>query len=206
MLRTLVVLVIGLGLGAGAVIGNTLLQKPVRVEEKEVPVVIEQIREVAKLESLSVLTFKKVHYEPDDPPAESTLGELAKWASKSVYPRRGRAILFGDAHYALDLQKLDQGSVRAKGKHVDLVLPPVVTHLELRTGDTEVIESSLTPEQFAKMLEDGRKQMELEVARDPVLKSRAVKSAERALRAFLISSGFESVTFVDALPAPAGTG
>ena len=68
------------------------------------------------------------------------------------------------------------------------------------------MESNLKAEQLAQMMEHGRRQMEVEVQRDPVLKARAEQSAERALRAFLLSSGFESVEFVPVLPPLPGNG
>jgi len=206
MLKTLAVLVLGTLLGAGVVLAVLQTRPPPRVEERDVPIVIEKIREVARLESLTVLTFKKISFEPEPTPADSTVGEIANWASKTVYPRRGRLILFADVHMGLDLQKLDSNAIRSKGKKLQMVLPPIITHVELRPGDTEVVESNLKAEQLAQMMEHGRRQMEVEVQRDPVLKARAEQSAERALRAFLLSSGFESVEFVPVLPPLPGNG
>jgi hypothetical protein len=77
--------------------------------------------------------------------------------------------------------------------------------VELRPGETEVIDSNLDSQETAQLLERARLAFEKEVRADPRLKDRAQVSAERALRALFLSVGFTEVRFVDTLtPGSAG--
>src|SRR5436309_10193547 len=82
-----------------------------------------KIREVARLESLDVSLYKKIDFSPDPQPTGSTWGDVFQWASYSVRPPRGRAIIFAEAHLGVDLRKLDQRSLRVSGRRVEVVLP-----------------------------------------------------------------------------------
>src|SRR5207245_1185834 len=68
---------------------------------------------------------------------------LAQWASYTVRPPRGRAIVFAVAHLGLDLRKLDTDSLRVTGRRVEVVLPRVQTEVELRPAEVDVIGASL---------------------------------------------------------------
>jgi hypothetical protein len=75
----------------------------------------------------------------------------------------------------------------------------------LRPGETEIIGSNLDSGETARLLELARLAFERQVDADLVLKERARASAERAIRALLLSVGFDEVSFVPALPAGSST-
>ncbi|MEW5848094.1 MAG: DUF4230 domain-containing protein [Myxococcota bacterium] len=170
------------------------------------PALVERMREVARLETLEVSLYRKVSFEPETPPpSTSTLRNIANWASATVAPERGRAIVFANAQLGLDLSRLDPSTMRVQGRRIDLVLPPIRTRVELRPGETEIIHSNLDSAHTAQMLEQARQAIENDVANDVALRRRAQQSAQRALTALLISLGFQEVRFVESLPPPAPT-
>jgi uncharacterized protein DUF4230 len=189
-MRSLVkALVLGLGLGAGAVVAARLVP-PRGPSLPDAPAIATQVRDVARLEALDVALYKKVTFAPE--PSES--GVWA-WASYTFRAPRGRAIVFADAHLGLDLARLDAGAVRVAGRDVAIALPPLEVRVELRPGETEVIGSNLDTVETAKLLELARASFEREVAADARLRERAQRSAERAIRSLLTQAGFRSVTF-----------
>ncbi|MBI5493604.1 MAG: DUF4230 domain-containing protein [Deltaproteobacteria bacterium] len=195
--------VVGAALGAGAVVGLLAREPPTQpVPQGDLRPVVDRIREVARLETLSVGLHRKVTYEPAVPKADSTLRDLANWAAHEVRPHRGRAIVFADAHLSVDLRRVD---ARAAGRTVFVVLPDVVTRVELRPLETEVFDSNLEPAEQQVMMHQALVEMQSAVRQDAALRRRALESAQQSLRAFLVGAGFQDVRFVDALPAsPAG--
>lgn len=166
------------------------------------PTLITQVREVARLETLDLTLYKKISFEPDPPVTDSTWDGLVNWV-RSFRPPKGRIIVFADVHVGLDLSKLDATHMRADGERIELVLPPTQTRVEIRPGDTEVIDSSLDSKQTADLFELAKTGFEREVDANPALKERARQSAERALRGLLLGAGYREVRFVDQLsPAP----
>ena len=166
------------------------------------PSLIQTVRDVARLESLDVTLYKKVELDPD-PVAEPTLlGELGSWATWTIDPPRGRAIVFAQAHLGLDLSKLDAHALRVRGHDVEITLPPVVSSVELEPSETEVIRSNLDSAQTAALLAKAKDEIASDVAADPKLRDRARLSAQHALAAVLMESGFHHVTFVDGGAAP----
>lgn len=197
MTRIARLVVLGLAVGAGAAL--VLRFAPRRGPElPDAPAVAVQVREAARLETLDVTVYRKVTFapEPSDP------GVWA-WASYAFRNPKGRAIVFADVHYGVDLARLDAASVRVAGRAVYVVLPPVGVRVELRPGETEVIGSNLDSAETAKLLELARASFEREAAASEVLRARARGSAERAIRALLLQTGFTAVHFVDALPRAA---
>jgi hypothetical protein len=164
------------------------------------PALVTQLREVARLETLDVTLYKKVSFEPDPPAADSSWAALANWVKFSVSPPKGRAIVFAQAHLGLDVTKLDPSALRVEGDRVLLVLPPLQTRVELKPGDTEVIGSNLDSAQTAQLFDLAKTAFEREASADPVLREKAERSAERALRGLLLSVGFREVQFVTQLP------
>src|SRR5207249_4719311 len=106
-----------------------------------------KIREVARLETLDVSLYKKIDFSPDPREQATAWASLVEWASYSVRPPRGRAIVFAVAHLGLDLRKLDTASLRVEGRRVEVVLPRVQTQVELRPAEVEVIGSNLSSAQ-----------------------------------------------------------
>jgi hypothetical protein len=204
MKRLSILVLFGLALGAGAVLAWRL-SAPRRPRLPDPPALVEQVREVARLETLDVSLWRKVTFEPEPVPAGSLWGDIAAWARRTLRPPRGRAIVFADAHVALDLSRLGPGSLQTAGREVYLVLPPLETRVELRPGETEIIGSNLDSAETAQLLELARAAFQRQVEADRPLRERALSSARRSLTALLLGLGFERVHFVDALPGAAGS-
>ena len=202
-LRTVLLVLAGVAVGAGAVLA--LVHRPTAPELPPAPLVVERMREVARLETLDLQVYKKIAYEPEPAPTGALWKDVLAWARASLFPSRGRAIVFGTVHLGLDLSKLDARRVRIQGSRIEIALPPMQAQVELRPGETEVIHSNLDSAQTAQLLELARGAFEREVMADPALQARARGSAERALTGLLMSLGFREVVFVDAL-RPAGAG
>ncbi len=199
LLRTLVLaLALGLGAGAGAMLVSRAF--PARRPVPDPPTVVTKVREVAELETLHVSLYKKVTFAPDPTEADGIWGDLAGWLRYTFHEPRGKAIVFADAHLGLDLQKLDVQSLRVQGRAVEVSLPPLKVEVVLKPADTEVIGSNLDSAQTARLFELARQAFEREVEADAALRGRARASAERAIRALLLSAGFDEVRFTEGPP------
>jgi hypothetical protein len=163
------------------------------------------MREVARLETLDLQVYKKIAYEPEPTPTGALWKDVLAWAKSSLFPSRGRAIVFGTVHLGLDLSKLDARRLRIQGSRIEVALPPMQAQVELRPGETEIISSNLDSGQTAQLLELARTAFEREVMADPALQAKARGSAERALTGLLLSLGFREVAFVDSV-RPVGAG
>ncbi len=169
----------------------------------DAPALVLKFREVARLETLDVSLYKKIDFSPDPREQATVWGSIAQWASYSVRPPRGRAIVFAVAHLGLDLRKLDVGSLRVSGRTVEVVLPPVRTDVELRPGEVEIIGSNLDSAQTAQLFERARNAFEAEVSADKGLQERARDSARQSLRSLFVGLVFSEVAFVEKLsPEP----
>jgi len=191
------VLLCALGGATFALVARTIRRGP----SVEVPTVVEQIRDVARLETLDVNVYKKVGYAPEPVPTGTVWKDVLLWAKAALAPSRGRALVFGTVHVGLDLSRLDASAVRLHGDTVQVALPPLVTRAEVRPAETEVISSNLDSAQTAQLLELARVAFEQDARADERLQARARLSAEQALRALLVSVGFRDVRFVSAFPA-----
>lgn len=189
-------------LGAGAVWHFTHREKQL----PDAPALVVKVREVARLQTLDASLYKKVTFAPDPRETGSVWGDLMQWASFTLRPPRGRAIVFAEAHLAVDLAKLDASALRVSGRRVEVVLPPVQVQVELKPAETEVIGSNLDSQQTAQLFELARAGFEREVAADEKLKARARTSAEQSLRALFLGLGFAEVEFVKELPPLASRG
>lgn len=170
----------------------------------DAPALILKVREVARLETLDASLYKKIDFSPDPREQASLWGAVAQWASYTVRPPRGRAIIFAEAHLGIDLRKLQESSLRVKGRRVEVVLPRVQTEVALRPGETEIIGSNLNSAQTAQLFERARAAFEAEVSADQALQARARSSAEQSLRSLFVGLGFTEVSFVERLtPEPA---
>jgi len=189
----LLALFLGLGAGAGAVFVIRAL--PARHPLPDPPSVVTRVREVAELETLHVSLYKKVAFAPEPAEADDIWGDLAGWLRFTFRAPHGKAIVFADAHLGLDLSRLDAGSLRVRGRAIDVSLPPLKVLVVLKPGETEVIGSNLDSAQTARLFELARVAFEREVGADPALHAHARASAERAIRGLLMSLGFEEVRF-----------
>lgn len=202
MRRLLSLLLLGLALGAGLALALRAVRRAPALPDP--PAVATQIREVARLETLEVTLYKKVTFAPDPVAADSLWGDVAGWLRHTFRTPRGKAIVFATARLGLDLSKLDASAVRVQEREVYVVLPPLRAVVELRPGDTEIIGSNLDSAETAGLLDLAKTAFEREVEADRALRERARASAERQVRALLVTLGFAAVHFVEALPgAPA---
>lgn len=199
MRRALLVLAlcaVGFGLG----IGFVHLRSDVHDRRADPPSVVMQLREVARLETLEVNLYKKISFAPEPTPSGSLWGDVKRWAKANLLPSHGRAIVFATVHVGLPLDQLDARHVRISGQTIQVVLPPLQTQVELRPGETEIIDSNLSSAETAQLLELAKEAFEREAAADPKLKERARGSAQRAIEGVLLNLGFRRVEFVDRLP------
>ncbi len=165
-----------------------------------------QVREIARLETLEVNLYKKVTFTPDPTAADSAWGDLAGWMRHTFATPRGKAIVFAIARLGFDLTKLDASSVKVQDREVWVVLPPLRTTVELKPEETEIVGSNLDSGETARLFDLAKVAFEREVAADALLRARARASAERQIRALLVTLGFRAVHVVDALPGgPAST-
>jgi hypothetical protein len=190
---------------AGAIAVWALAHRALSPSLPPTPLVVDRMREVARLETLELQVYKKIAYAPEPTPTGALWGDVLSWAKSTLFPSHGRAIVFGTVHLGLDLGKLDARRLRIQGSRIEVALPPMQAHVELRPGETEVIASNLDSAQTAQLLELARTAFEREVMADPALQAKARGSAERALTGLLLSLGFREVVFVDTL-GPSGSG
>jgi Protein of unknown function (DUF4230) len=198
----LVACLLAAALGAGAVWHFAHREQPL----PDPHALVLKVRQVARLQSLDVSLYKKVAFAPDPKETGSVWGDLMQWASYSIRPPRGRAIVFAEAHLAVDLAKLDASSLRVTGRRVEVVLPPVQIQVELKPAETEIIGSNLDSRETAQLFELARTAFEREVAADERIKAQARSSAEQSLRSLFFGLGFTEVEFVKELPPLASRG
>jgi hypothetical protein len=194
---------VGFALGTLALLAAAMVirgRMPATGQTPDLPTVIEQLRDVAQLETLEVNVYKKVRYDPEPVTSGNVWHDLFVWAQATLAPSHGRAIVFGTVRVGLDLSQLDARSLEVHGGSVDLVLPPLQTRAEVRPAETEVIQSNLDSAQTGQLLELARVAFEQDARADTRLQTRARDSAERAIRGLLLSLGFRNVRFVTRLP------
>ena len=190
--------------GAGAALSWLLQQSATRTPPPSV--LMERIREVARLETLEVRLYQRVSFAPDAVPAQSVWGDVVNWVRDSLMKKEGRALVFADVSLGLDLGKLDASQLRVKGHEVEVALPPLTAQVTLRPEDTEVIDSNLDSQQTAQLFALAKDAFERQVQADAPLQQKARASAERSIRALLLAAGFRTVTFVPWPMAGAGEG
>ncbi|HVE86919.1 MAG TPA: DUF4230 domain-containing protein [Myxococcales bacterium] len=197
LLVTLVLCALFAAAGAAATFWFSMRRPPL----PDTPALVVQMRDVARLETLDVSLYKKVPFRPDPSlPTDSVVLNVLAWAKSSAFPKEGKAIVFADVHLGLDFSRLDVDSLRVHGDSVDVALPRIQATVELKPGETEVIDSNLDSQQTAQLLQVAKEAFEHEAMADPKLQARARQSAQRALKGFLLSVGFREVRFVDSLP------
>ena len=200
MRRLLQLVVLGLAVGAGAVLAARLLPSP-RQPPPDPPAVVEKIRQVARLEALQVSLYKKVTFAPEPSPADSIWGDLAGWLRHTLARPRGKAMVFAEARIGVDVAGLGPDAVELRGRDCFVVLPPTEVVVELKPGETEVFGSNLDSAETARLLELAKRAFEREVAADQALQARARLAVEHALTALLLQVGVDRVEFVARLPS-----
>ncbi len=150
-LRTLLLVISGAALGS--VLTWMLVHRSVEPVVPPAPVVVERMREVARLETLDLQVYKKIAYAPEPTPTGALWSDVLAWAKASLFPTRGRAIVFGTVHLGVDLSRLDARRLRIQGSRIEIALPPLQAQVELRPGETEIIASNLDSAETAHLLE-----------------------------------------------------
>jgi hypothetical protein len=201
MRRLLALLALGLAVGVGLGLALRLSRRAPALPDP--PAIATQIREVARLETLEVALYKKVSFAPEPAQADSLWGDVGGWIRHTLAAPRGKAIVFATARLGFDLSKLDASSVRVQDREVFVVLPPLRAVVELRPDETEIIGSNLDSAETARLFELAKVAFEREVEADRGLRERARASAERQVRALLVTLGFATVHFVEAIPGGA---
>src|SRR5512145_2206963 len=150
MRSTLKLILFGLAIGVGAaLVISFVMRRPPPVPDP--PAVVEQVKDVARLETLEVTLYKKVSFDPAPQPSGSTLGDVGGWLRFTFNAPRGKAIIFAKAHLGVDAAKLDASRVRLEGRTATIALPPVEARIELLPAETEVIGSNLDSAQTARL-------------------------------------------------------
>jgi hypothetical protein len=203
MSALLKVLLLGLAIGAGAVLAWRFLS-PARPPPPDPPAVVEKVRQVARLETLEVSLYKKITFAPEPVEAASIWGDLAGWLRHTVARPQGKAIVFAVARLGLDVRQLQPGDVEVRGREVAIRLPPLEVVIELKPGETEIIGSNLDSAETARLLELAKAAFQREVMADRGLQQRARAAAEQALSALLLRAGLEKVEFVGEPPRKPG--
>lgn len=198
MRRLLGLLLLGLAVGAGLGLALRIGRRAPALPDP--PAVAMRIREVARLETLEVVLYKKVSFAPEPSQADSLWGDVAGWLRHSFRTPRGKAIVFAVARLGLDLSRLDASSVKVVDREVFVVLPPIRATIELRPEDTEILGSNLDSAETARLFELAKAAFQREVEADAALRDRARAAAERQVRALLVTLGFGAVHFVAELP------
>lgn len=204
MRSTLKLILFGLAIGVGAALVISLVtRRPPPVPDP--PAVVERVKDVARLETLEVTLYKKVTFSPEPQASGSALGDLGGWLRFTFNAPAGKAIVFAKGHLGIDAQQLDASRIRLEGRVATIALPPVRAQIELLPAETEVIGSNLDSAQTARLFDLAKQAFEKEVAADQKLQERARTSAERSIRALLLTAGFTDVKFVAEIPKVAGS-
>jgi hypothetical protein len=152
-----------------------------------------RIQEVARLEALEVLVYRKVSFSPNPEASDSLWGDVWAWARHTLRQPHGRAIVFARAHLIYDLGRLRPGQLAIHDGHADLALPPIQITVELLPDETEVIGSNLDSRETAQLLALAKSAFERELQRDEALRARAEESARRTVELLLREQGFRQV-------------
>lgn len=204
MRSLLKLLLFGLAIGVGAaLVISLLMRRPPPVPDP--PAVVERVKEIARLETLEVMLYKKVTFAPEPQSSGSPLGDVGGWLRFTFNAPRGKAIVFAKAHLGVDVALLDASRVKLEGRVATIALPPVRAQVELLPAETEVIGSNLDSQQTARLFDLAKQAFAREVEADRALNERARGSAERSIRALLLTAGFTDVKFVAALPEARGS-
>lgn len=168
--------------------------------------VLEQVREVARLEAIQLSLHKKISFEPNPKEADSWWGDVSNWMRFTVQKPRGRAIVFAEVDLGVDLKQLGPSSLKVDGRRAEIVLPALQADVRLLPGETEIIDSNLDSEETAQLFEKAKEGFEREVMADRALQRRAREAHERALRGLLFTLGFREVVFVERIPPAPNAG
>jgi hypothetical protein len=178
------------GLAIAGIVAAATLLRVGRLAPPGPAVTVERIREVARLEVLEVTVHRKAAFTPAPEPHATLLADMVAYARDTVAPRRGRAVVFADARFFVDLRRSD---IHVEGEHVSVKLPEAEIEASLLPAETEIIASNLDSAQTAQLLTDAQGQLKLAVASDLGLRKRAHEAAVRSVSGLLSALGFRDV-------------
>lgn len=202
MRRLAVFIVVALLAGLAGGVALSFALRPKRPEPPPAPAVIEKLREVARLEALEVRVYKKIAYAPEPKPAPTLWGDVFNWAKFTLRDANGRAIVFAVLHLGVDVDQLRLDRLLTQGRTAKVALPAVKAQVELDPEQTEIIGSNLDSQETAQLFALAKEAFLREASADAALQAKARAACERAVRALLLSVGYDEVVFVDRLPAP----
>lgn len=179
---------------AAVAVAATLLRVE-RLAASEPPAVVDRIRDVQRLEVLEVTVHQKLTFAPDPKPEPTLLAGVLAYARETVAPRRGRAIVFAEARFFIDLRRLKSDQVVVNGDEVTLTLPEPEVETSLLPAETEIIASNLDSAETAQLLDDAQRRLRGTVAADAKLRQRAREAAARTMTGLLKGFGFRRVNF-----------
>jgi hypothetical protein len=174
-------------LAAVAVVAAATL---LRVDRLAAPSTVDRIHEIARLEVLEVTVHRKVTFAPGPEPHTTFLADVVAYARDTVAPRRGKAIVFADARFYVDLRK---ARIQANGEHVSVTLPEPEVQASLLPAETEIITSNLDSAQTAQLLDEAQGELRSSVASDAALRQKARDAAVRTVSGLVAALGFQDV-------------
>lgn len=183
-------LVVAIGLLAGIFLGRHFT-RPAVVS----PTVVERLRAVSRLQVLDVTVSRKVTLSPEPVEKGTLTASVAQWVRYAVDPPSGTALVEAEAHFSIDLSRLDERSVHVRGDAVVIALPEPELSVELSPEASQVLASNLDSEQTHALLAKARRELSQSLARDPKLLERARESARQAVTALVQALGFRVVHF-----------
>lgn len=194
-IRTALALLLTVG---GVAAGALLFHQSVRVFSRPEPgALVEQVKEIARLQTLEVRLTTAVEHVPDPKLASTFTGQLLSWVTYNLRPKKGRALVSGVARLSFDFSQLDASAFRFDKKRVTLMLPPMRTTVDVDLERTQIIASNLNSARTSELFEKGRRSLQMQVEQNQTLQNQARQSARNALQALLTGAGFDEVVFVD---------
>lgn len=194
-IRTVISLCFTVGVVAA---GAWFFQHSVRAFSHPEPgALVEQVKEVARLQTLEVRLATAVEHVPDPKLAPTFTGQVLSWAAYNLRAKKGRALVSGVARVSLDLSELDASAFHFDNDRVILVMPPMTTSVDIDLDRTEIVASNLNSSDTAELFEKGRRSLTMQVERNETLQQQARTAAQNALQKLLLSAGFREVVFVD---------
>lgn len=113
MRRLAIFVLLALLAGVAAGVALSFALRPQRPAPPPAPIVVEKLREVARLEALEVRVYKKVAYAPEPRSAQTLWGDVFNWAKFTLRNANGRALVFAVLHLGVDVDQLRANRILA---------------------------------------------------------------------------------------------
>lgn len=179
----------------GLIAAGYFLGRPLKPPSLTPATVVERLRAVSRLGVLDVSVTRKVTLLPDPVETATLTQAMFQWARYAVAPPSGTALVSAEAHFAIDLSRIEAGAVRVSGNQVEISLPEPEVSIELTPAQTEVLVSNLDSQQTTALLAKAQAEFAASLANDPQLLKKARLAAERSLSSLMLAAGFKEVRF-----------